>query len=218
MNLIRWTILLGALLLGAALACDHPYFPIREGAGWSYQTSSPGLAPYSYQQSLRDVSAERFTMVSVFDDFTQEITWNCSESGLTATEYGSSTPGFTFETLAVSGVTMPPAGEWRVGTEWENSFEVQGSMTQEGVTVALSGTIATKSRIVAQEQIKVAAGSFTAHKIESQSAMRLVSNVLGMMIPMNFDSISWAWYAEGVGLVRSETDGSVTELTAYSIP
>jgi len=218
MNLIRWTILLGALLLGAALACDHPYFPIREGASWSYQTSSPGFASYSYQQSLRDVSAEHFTMVSVFDDFTQEITWSCSESGLIATEYGSSAPGFTFETLSVSGVTMPPAGEWRAGTEWENGFKVQGSMTQEGVTVALSGSITTKNRIVAQEQVTVTAGSFTAYKVESQSAMRLTSNVMGMMIPMNFDSTSWAWYVEGVGLVRSEAEGSVTELTAYNIP
>ncbi len=218
MNLIRGTILLGALLLGAALACDHPYFPIREGASWSYQASSPGFAPDSYQQSLHSVSAERFTMVSVFDDFTQEITWTCDESGLTATEYGSSTPGFTFESLSVSGVTMPPAGEWRVGTEWENTFEVQGSMAQEGVTVALSGTITTKNRIVSQEQVTVAAGSFTAYKVESQSALRFTSNVMGMMIPMNFDSTSWAWYAEGVGLVGSEADGSVTELTAHNIP
>jgi len=206
------------LLLGAALACDHPYFPIREGASWSYQTSSPGFAPYDYQQSLRDVSAERFTMVSVFDGFTQEITWHCDESGLTATEYGSSTPGFTFETLSVTGVTMPPASQWRAGAEWENSFEVQGSMMQAGVTVALSGTVTTKNLIVAQEQVTVAAGSFTAYKVESQMAMRLTSNMMGMTIPMNFDSTSWAWYTEGVGLVRSEAEGSVTELIAYSIP
>lgn len=218
MNLIRGTILLGALLLGTALACDHPYFPIREGASWSYQTSSPGFAPYSYQQSLHSVSAERFTMVTVFDDVTQEVTWTCDESGLTSTEYGSSSPGISFETLSVSGVTMPPASEWRVGTEWENSFEVQGSMTQQGVTMALAGAITTKNRIVSQEQVTVAAGSFTAYKVESQSAMRLTSNVMGMMIPMNFDVTSWAWYAEGVGLVKTEAEGSLTELTAYSIP
>jgi hypothetical protein len=219
LRLIPFLLLL--LALGHGLACDHPYFPVREGASWTYRSSGAGIETI-HTQRISDVTADSFKTTTTFDDVVQETGWRCDERGLSQLDYASDVEDFHLETLETDGVSFPPAEAWAVGASWENSFEVAGSMVQEGMSLSVSGTVTNVERIIAQETVTVAAGTFEAYRVEVATTMQMSSEVMGMTIPLGLSFASTSWYAEGVGLVKSETDAGVgtvvTELTDYAIP
>jgi hypothetical protein len=65
-----------------------------------------------------------FTAVQIFPEFSSEVRWNCTEQGLLSSEYAKlnlNMPGVQFETVDFSGVTLPPADQWQIGTSWESN-------------------------------------------------------------------------------------------------
>lgn len=219
MNRIRHLVplLLVGLFVGSiGLACDNPFFPVREGATWTYRVSTPGAADTVYTHELRDVTPDGFTLVQIFEEESFGIRWLCVEGGLLASEFTVPVEGMTFETLAADGVTYP--ARLAVGDRWENVLRIEGSMAQEGMEMAMRGEITTTNTVVRQESVSVAAGSFDAFVVDAPFEMDLSASVMGMSIPMRMGGDSTTWLAAGVGPVRSTSQGSVTELIEYRIP
>jgi hypothetical protein len=201
-----------------ALACDHPYFPVKEGASWVYLSSSAGLSDSTMTQSESGVTDSSFTLTTVIDDFSQSINWACGPEGLTQMNYASNTAGFEFETINVSGITLPPAADWVAGKEWDSSYEVKGQMVQEGASLDVEGTVMIHQKIVGNETVTVAAGTFETVKVDSTFTMQMVSKVAGMSVPLNFSFNGSSYYVSGVGMVKSTGEGFSTELQSYTIP
>lgn len=211
--------LLATLWAQAALACDHPYYPIVEGATWQYTANGS-----DYTRTITNVQANRFTETTTFDEITNEITWTCDANGLQMLEYGMNEAGMSFETVNVTGVTFPPAEAWTVGTSWENAFDVTGRMSQEGMEMEMTGNITNTHHIVGQETVTVQAGTFDAFKVETTSTMNMTTKVMDMSMPMNVDFTTTSWYAEGIGMIKSQVGGMVgagdhvTELVTFTLP
>lgn len=211
-------IVVSLLIVQQVFACDYPYFPIRDGASWTYQTTGTGIGNSDMTQTISDVTDSSFSYTTTLTDFTQTVNWQCGDEGLLQMNYASNSSGFTFETLSATGISFPPASEWQVGKEWDSSYEVKGSMVQEGVIVEVEGTVAVHQKIAAEESVTVAAGSFDTLKIDSAITMNLSSKMMGMSIPISLTVNSSSYYAKDVGMVKSLGEGYSSELTTYSIP
>lgn len=203
-----------ALSAGTAFAaCDSPILPVIEGASWTYRSSDGS----SYTQTIKDVSETGFSMTQLVEGETFEVTWECTADGLLATEFTVPVEGFEFETLEASGVTFPDS--LAVGDIWDTSFTIAGSMAQEGMEMSFSGTSLTTQTVVRQEEVTVPAGTWNALVIDGPFTMTMSATVMGMSMPLpSMGGSSTIWIAEGVGMIRTESEGYITELIDFTLP
>lgn len=204
-----------ALLAGAAFAaCDSPVLPVIEGASWTYRSSDGS----SYTQTIREVSDTGFTMVQLVDGEEFEVSWSCTGAGdLLAIDFSVPVEGFEFETLEASGMTFPAS--LAVGDSWDSEFTIAGSMAQEGMEMSFSGVSLTSQTVLRQESVTVPAGTWDAFVIDGPYTMTMSATVMGMSMPLPaMDGSSTVWIAEGVGMIRTESAGYVTELVEFIRP
>lgn len=71
---------------GINSACYHPYFPVIEGANWTYAYASGE----SYTMSIEETGENSFLMAQEFDDEDTKYTaeWNCSDDGILRATFG----------------------------------------------------------------------------------------------------------------------------------
>ncbi|MCL5429619.1 MAG: hypothetical protein M1347_07485 [Chloroflexi bacterium] len=214
-------------------ACANPYFPVVNGATWTYSVTG-GIQDFSYTDTITNVSAEGFTLNSSFDlegGLQRTQAWGCQANGLVALEYNGgpsaalSTEALNaeFHTTGVTGVTIPT--NLSVGSSWTQAMDIEGDMTiGEGLTGAATGNVSFAANAVGTESVSTAAGTFDAIKVEIQQDFSLTANIGGVSMPVTFTGTTTAWYASGVGMVKSvvteDLMGSTTtiELQSYSIP
>ncbi len=212
---IRKTLAATALALGvgsAAFACiDNAYYPVTEGATVTYRTAGMEMS-----QTFHDVSAGGFSVTMNVDGLEDPLTMEylCTEDGILAPSMAGIMPGLNMEILEMEGVSYP--SDWSVGQTWENTISMAMTMDVEGVSVQSTMTVSTVSTITGSETVTVEAGTFDTIVMESTSDIQTVTMMMGMSVPMNQSSVSTTWLAEGIGMVRSQADGSVTELVSYS--
>ncbi len=212
---IRHTLATTALALGlgsAALACmDNAYFPVTEGGTVTYRTGGMEMT-----QTFHDVSAGGFSVTMNVEGLEDPVTMDylCTEDGILAPSMSGIVPGMNMEILEMDGVSYP--SDWSVGQTWESTISMEMTMDVEGVSMQSTMTVHTVSTITGTETITVEAGTFDTVVMESTADIRTVTMMMGMSVPMNQSSVSTTWLAEGVGTVRSEAEGSVTELISYS--
>lgn len=194
-------------------ACGNPFFPVREGPSWRYQIASPD-STIEYTISYRNVTDNSFIAVQTFPDFSAESEWTCTENGLVSGEFFQvafpSLPidaDTELETVDISGVTIPVAGQWQVGATWETGTTIRGEITVQGITTVAEIAISQQNEIVAQESITVGAGTFeNAYRVESTGTSAINATVQGSTMSLGEFAInSTSWYVEGVGLVRNES-------------
>ena len=202
--------------------CDHPYYPVREGAQWRYRLTTQGSAPIEQIITTSDLAGDTFTERHEFSSGgTLTRGWRCGSEGLSALQYGNfSTPQATLRmtTARSEGVTIPAADRWQPGATWDSRYEVRGGMVgannDNNPGMEMSGPIEINSRIVGQERVIVPAGSFDAMKVESTFTARLTTSVGGRSVPMPPTTFRTnAWYARGVGVVKIEQVGGFGSTT-----
>jgi hypothetical protein len=171
------------------------YFPLRVGDSWTYRNSEEG--GYTFKVISEEPQAEGASR------FVVELS-----SGVKILNTFSKADGWVLlhaerypEHEGLEAKYEPPkqylANPLTVGLKWEWSGKDPAQM-QHGE----------KNTVAGVETVTVQAGKFR--------AMKVVSTVTGGAIPMTRTN----WYADGIGLVKSTTEGGKikygSELTDYS--
>jgi len=68
--------------------CANDYYPVREGATWSYKSTGSMAGDYSFTDTITSVQDNGFTLTSQFGSLTRTQEWACDEDGLKALELG----------------------------------------------------------------------------------------------------------------------------------
>lgn len=213
-------------------ACDNPLFPVVKGATWTYSGTGGASGAYSYTDTITDVRADGFTVTSQFDDnLTRTQEWACKPEGLVALQLPGAAAAITttqfkatFETSNVQGVTIPASVD--PGDKWNFSLTIKGTQEVSGVKAETSGDAAYDFTAVGMESVTVPAGTFDAMKVDGVLTLDLTATVSGLSIPVKITMNNTLWFAPGVGMVKTVSQGSVAgtsindtlELQSYNIP
>jgi hypothetical protein len=210
-------------------ACDNPLYPVVVGATWNYSLTGP--LSDTFTRSIAALTSDGFTDQDVFTSGAIRTGhWTCESGNLTNLDPGdnlvtavvqtaSSNTGF--QTTAMEGVTMPSG--ITSGTSWTQNFTIEGNQDLNGQQVASKNVTSFSCTATGEESVTVAAGSFTAMRVDCQTNITITITMAGMEIPTSIISTSSAWYAPGVGMVKTDSmlsDGTTSsiELTAFNIP
>lgn len=217
----------------AANPCANPLYPVKQGATWTYATTGGPTGPTSYTSTISDVRSDGFTVSSQFDKVSLTQEWACKPEGLLALQLnGAATAALSangaqaqFTTTKSEGVTIP--ANVAVGDEWTYHLEFQGQMNIAGGQQAnATGTADFHLKALGTESVSVPAGTFDAMKIQIDTTINMQISAQGVNVPVNLTDTGTAWYAPGVGMVKSADAVNVTsfaatittELQSYNIP
>jgi hypothetical protein len=216
-------------------ACDHPYFPLRPGATWTYAGDIDGES-ITWVWTVTEVVGDRenaaATVEAEFSNFfSSTYTWGCGPEGIFAFDYGNfafAEMGFEMEEMSFSteiveseGVTLPAPQALAPGASWNSSFTMRTSVSIPDFSFVMDTVSSSSYTATGVEAISVPAGAFEALRIE------MVGNVAtaNSLMPGDLESFSSSgtnWYARNVGWLRMITieNGERTEweLISYSIP
>jgi hypothetical protein len=209
--------------------CGNPYFPATLNTVRTYKSSGLPSGETTITDTVTEARADGFTIQSNYGSGTKTVEWLCSPEGLRVYNTGADkAEGFSVDSgqfqLNVtfknpSGVTLPPA--IAPGDSWAQSFEFESTGEIAGSTTTSTGVSNTTYQAVGVESVTTPAGTFQAMKIQSQTKEDIQATFNGMAMNSTSEYQTIFWFAEGVGLIRSETTGSYTEtveLQSYSIP
>jgi hypothetical protein len=200
-----------------AAGCGNPYFPARPGSSKTFTFT--GGSTGSYTIRVVNVTANGFTLRYEYTNPVRvlESPFTCTPEGLTSPSLFGSGFGpdanITTQVKASSGILIPAEGRWKVGSSW--IFSNEGTLTANDKTQGqLVYTFKNEFtfQIVAQEQVKVPAGTFQAFKVVLTQQGQFGAK--GTSYPVNYRITQW--YAKGVGLVRQEDQHTVHELIKYA--
>lgn len=214
-----------SLALGA---CNHPYYPIRDGALYRYRMSVPGMDDTEMTIEYRVTGPDSFVTTQTYADITSEAEWTCTEEGLVRTSLGlggMDIPGVEYTVDGVSGVTFPPVDQLQVGKTWQSTFTMSGEMSAEGFAIKMNIEAVTDNVLAAFESVTTPAGDFDAAKIDTTTTINMdmdmgdMPAVPGMPGMSGMTTSTTMWLAEGVGMVKTESEDptggtSVMELVA----
>jgi hypothetical protein len=212
------TLTLWLLVLAAPVqaACDNPFFPAKAGSSKTFAIQGESK---TYTMRVTNATANGFTLRYEYTDPVRvlESPYTCTPEGLTSPSLFSSGFGpdanITTQVKASSGIVIPAEGRWRVGSSW--TYANEGTITAHDKTrgqLVYTFKNEITFQIVAQEQVKVPAGTFQAFKVVL--TLKGEFGAKGTSQPINYRITQW--YAKGVGLVRQEDQNAVHELINYT--
>lgn len=212
--------------------CDNEYYPVVNGATWSYSGTSSATEDFAYTNTISSVRDDGFTVTVEFDDVTLVQEWACIADGILALDTGGGAAGtvttsdinLEMETQNVSGITYP--NEILPGNTWAHTLDYTGKMDVAGEFVDVSGDTTYSYTAIGIENVTVPAGTFDAMKIEVITTININMTIQGSEVPVTVTSTSTSWFAEDVGWVKSDSTSDVLgapssetiELVSYSIP
>jgi len=146
--------------------CDNPYYPVVDGATWTYTNN----AIDQFTHTLNVSQDQLFTIIITSNDTVFNMEGQCTEDGVVIMNSGLNTTAQsgdgtgTVTTTNQDGVTLPD--DIQVGDEWSQTIAY--SAGSDG-GLSFSGTIETNYKAVGYESVSVPAGtdSFTASRIIS---------------------------------------------------
>lgn len=203
-------------------ACDHPYFPLRQGASWNYSSDGFGYS-WTVTSVSGDLSSATASVAMAFDAGSLTFEWTCDSQGVLFYQFGTLTTDdlgtvASFEITSSSGAPLISANDLEAGASWNSEYTLTYEVGAAGLSAAFSNTIQESHSAGAPETVTVAGGSFEAIPVFT-NATSTTSSDFG-----DFAS-SWSstcWYGYGVGLLRCETSGegfsSTSELVSYTLP
>ena len=200
-------------------ACYHPYFPVVDGASWTFQYPSGG----GYTMTIDETGEDTFTMTQILSDEDTEFTvdWYCSDDGLlrgsfaqldllseATAEEGS--PEFVFETLEWEGETLPASELMETGYTWTSKYALSAEVNLESFTQTMEVNVSIDHEIGAIEEVTVPAGTFPeATRVDSTGTIEMVMMMGEISTPFNnFEFNFSTWYVEGLGMVQSSSEFS----------
>ncbi|MGZ9234837.1 MAG: TapB family protein [Anaerolineales bacterium] len=218
--------------IGGAGLCTNVYYPVREGATWSYKSTGGPAGEYSFTDTVAAVREDSFTLSTQIADLTRSQEWTCRPQGLAALQLGGAPAAMLnaqniqldLEVTNASGVTFPR--EIHPGDQWQQNLDLAGNVrvaTQEGTG---TGTAQISFTALGNESVMVPAGTFDALKVEVDTTLALSVTYQGLSLPVTFSGSHTYWFAENVGWVKATGTGNVlgtsfsetTELQSYNIP
>lgn len=220
----------GEVITGVAVgqtACDHPYFPLRAGATWTYSTSD-GPATWTVDSVSGDTASATAVMIADFSSVQVTYHWQCDANGLVSYDFGSLSGGglgqiATFEVLGSSGVWLPAADLLAPGYSWNHSYQLKMTFSLEGQTLEGASENSSDSTVAGTDPVTV--GGQTYSGLQISGADTTVSQVQfpGVAVPATTANSTFTLVlAQGVGLVSSSSTGDGEtysyELVSFSIP
>ncbi len=217
--------------IGTPEACRNPLYPVRANGYWRYAVQSIDIGSYDITHTINAVSESGFSVTLVYStglSVTQN--WTCSGGDLLVMDAPGGASGslvssqtFTeFHSDENSGVTLPCSVA--EGDMWEQDMRASSQVSlPDGMSGSGEGWYNASYQAMGRETVTVPAGTFDALVIMVYPVFDLTVSVDGMEIPVPVEMMGMLWYAEGVGLVKSEINstmgGSETlELTSYFLP
>jgi hypothetical protein len=212
--------------------CANAYYPVSEGATWSYKSTGSPAGDYSYTDTVTSVRADGFTLSSQFEDVTRTQEWTCKPEGLVALQLGGPSAAtlntqnmqLNLSVNNVSGVTFP--SEITTGKEWQHMLEFEGDLDIAGTPAEATGAAESNFTALGTESVTVPAGTFDAMKIQVNSTITINASFQGVSMPVAFSGQYIFWFAQGVGSVKADGTGEIAgtsftetiELQSYNIP
>lgn len=189
--------------------CVNPYYPVVDGAVWNYAYATGEKET----QTIKVTGDGTFTRHSQGDKVDTTVDGSCTSAGIALLNTGALSLSFAGDpgspTLAATqadGVTLP--NNVQVGDKWLQSVNAAGSTGGSAATLA---SVENSYEALGFEDVTVPAGTFHALKVAQDSKVTMAG--------MPIETQLFVWYAEGVGVVKSEMpDIFSTELVSYTIP
>ena len=212
--------------------CANEYYPVSNGASWSYQGTSSETEDYVFSNTITAVRDDGFTVTVEFDEVTLVQEWSCTSDGILALDMGGGAAGtlttdnvnLIMDTQNSSGITYPK--EITPGKTWQHGLEFTGTMDLNGETFEVSGNTIYSYSAVGTESVSVPAGVFDAMRLDIVTTINMNMNMGGSEVPVTVTSTGSSWLVKDVGWVKSVSSSDIAgfsttetiELTAYSIP
>lgn len=206
----------------AQTACDHPYFPLREGAHWEY--SYDGLpATWDVTSVAGDLNSATATVVIAVEGLSITYNWDCDSGGIfwfQAGVFDFSELGESVQTELTSeaGSPIPPPEAFVPGASWTSAYTMEMSFEAEGVAFTLTNQVEETHTAGEPEQRSAAGGSFGAIPVATTGTTTTTS--FGGSFTSS--STGTCWFAIGIGWlgcnISSAGETSTSELVSYSIP
>jgi hypothetical protein len=212
--------------------CTNAYYPVREGATWSYKSTGGPAGEYSFTDTIASVREDGFTLSTQIGDLTRTQEWTCTSEGLTALQLGGAPAAMlnsqniqlNLDAKNSNGVTFPR--QMNPGDQWQQSVDVDGSVVVANEQGTGSGNAQMKFQAIGIESVAVPAGTFDAMKIQADTTLNITVAYEGLSLPVKFSGTYTYWFAQGVGWVKASGTGSMmgtsfsetTELQSYNIP
>jgi hypothetical protein len=203
----------------SASACDHPYFPLRPGASWSYATTEGDVS-----WSVSDAGGGSAQLGISFPSGSMATHWTCTSDGIVSYDFGTISSSEVSATVSMdvvdsSGVWLPSAELLTPGYSWTNNYTTKVSTSALGASVDMESTTNESMTVVGTESVSVPAGTFDALRVDGTISSTF-SGPMGA-IPSSTTNSSY-WYVEGVGVVKYTYNTSGYsgggQLTSYSVP
>ncbi len=210
--------------VSAAGQCLNPYYPVVQGATWQYQIS--GASSDTFVRIITRVREDGFDDQDVFSSgVTRQGSWQCQQGNLIGLTLGSSPSvalsnnqmNATFTVESNTGISFPASPQ--PGAEWTQTIVYGGQSNIGGTTIESRTTMELSCKAIGVERVSVPGGDFEALRVDCTTRFDIS---LSGAAAMSTTATGSAWYASGVGLVKSRdsSDTSVTDivLLSYSIP
>ncbi len=211
---------------GGLNACDHPYFPMRTGATWTYSTEG-GPMTWTVTGVSGDTTSASADMTA---DFSGQVTsnwhWQCDAGGLVSYEFGNLSGASlgqiaSYQLISSSGTFLPPADLLVPGYSWSNNYELEMTLTVPGVPEGMSGTTASSVEytVTGAEPVTVGDQTYDGLQVSQSGTFTMEFQVPGAPTqPTTVEVSGTIVFAKGVGVVRTTSESGNTELTSFSIP
>jgi hypothetical protein len=212
--------------------CTNLYYPVRQGATWTYKSTGGPAGEYSFTDTITSVRENGFTLSTQISDLTREQEWTCTAEGLSALQLGGAPAAMlnsqnihlNLNVNNVTGVTFP--SQINLGNQWQQNLDVTGNVTAFNEEAEATGSVQISFNAVGNESVTVPAGTFEALKVEVDVALNLDATYEGITLPVSFTGDYTYWFAPNVGWVKASGTGNVlgnsftdtTELQSYNIP
>ncbi len=222
----------GGMPVAGAGLCANAYYPVREGATWTYSSTGGPAGGRGFVDTVTSVREDGFTLTSKYGDLTRTQEWSCTPQGLVALQLGGAalsifepdTMQVKLDVSHVSGITFP--NEIKPGDAWQHALDFSGKITMRGHETDAKGEAQSSFTAVGYETVTVPAGTFDALKIHVDTTFDLTSNFSGVSLPFTFTTPYDYWFVQGVGWVKASGKGTVDddsftetiELQSYNIP
>ncbi|HEY9526213.1 MAG TPA: hypothetical protein VIR02_03965 [Anaerolineales bacterium] len=212
--------------------CTNLYYPVRQGATWTYKSTGGPAGEYSFTDTIASVREDGFTLSTQIGDITRTQEWTCSAQGLAALQLGGAPAAMlnsqniqlNLDISNATGVTFPV--QINPGDQWQQTMDVQGEVTMMNQEAQATGNAQMNFSAIGNESVTVPAGTFDALKVAVNVTLKVNATYEGITLPVSFSGDYTYWFAPNVGWVKASGTGNVlgssfsdtTELQSYSIP
>ncbi len=214
-----------------AAVCDHPYYPLRQGAAWAYTISGLGPLPVQETRSIRAVANTlrdaRADIRSSIGSAAADNQIVCADGALRLAAFPQLTnrpndPLAGFTTLTAEGTYLLGADKLVLGATWSARYTLAGTITRDGQAINVTAEVIQTFEVLGAERVVVPAGSFTALRVRQLSRIVITEAGAAQANPEILIEQT-NWYAQGVGIVKSTTPiamlaETTTELVGFNRP